>query len=1624
MGIDSVPVVGRTYQILRAVGNFGKGLAGTTGDILTTPFKDDEDKNLLESYWGITKKRTAENLDNIIGPEGIIGEVIEGLPEPVRDAGNYLFDGIEWAGRELVREDITQVFTTIKALTQDFPDDLEEFDAIYEQAGDIAQHRSWGQASVLMFTGGDVLDPDAWARYEDTLFFNVVSGTLDAGGRIFLDPDVVTGKALTALSKARKAGQLIHYFDDVPMKPGVVKGTVKADIGQGPLAAGVGGGYRRFGDDVAQLLEDGATKSRTIGDRIYNLREVGAAKIRVQQLQNDLDSVFNQYRLATDVSKKNVLKQQIDDIEQSIKLINNEIDNTANWLAGRIKERYFKKHAHGDLVSGELTNAYLGLNGTGWGGGDESLKLAMRFFLGDKKSLVLVKDHSDEAYARLGGFFMESAQNSVPLVPSGTVGANASSFISAQKALPSGQSTQSALNTSTLAGKINDDLLGAAGVLDYAVLPTRRLHLADSINTSSFLRSPEVGTARGIARKPIRLFKDMKAQRHVWAGDSNSGEQIVRMMQESALFTSDEITKFRGMWSQTRHAARSWEADKMQEEILTRLIKSHFPDKGADDIAELVKDYRASNRAARMATTSSPVTYDANPKFSVVTYVDDVTGHDVHKHVPLTPAQLRNSFITFDVRQVNNGLKKWAAKGDIVSGKAFPSMVADEIMGFWKAAQLLRPAWAFRVIGDEQLRAMAKIGSAISLRNLLKEGRVDYVQSTLKRKLVDNNGNIDSNSVKKLMGTRAGMTAGLAFIPFGLPGGIVAAGASVYRNKKNIGRLTDQIDLKNQLNNALEHGDDAQAMLILNQLGEGNLSYLGYEFDQAFGNSLDPALSWLKLNSADRQVGYLLRAEDKKFFDELDGTLGEWTAIYKPGDRKFNLWWERIVNDHYAGNSVGRIVFDDSLGGQTQRADELVEWLKTSEGRNFKKDNPNRFKGDPDGTTWADEVVEAADRMVNPALAKPLRVRLAQGQRVAYDDVVDYGANNNLRIEELLGDVHGQQINVADAPDKAMGVLREWTHKAFERIGTLPTDNLSRNPYFKHVYESEMKRRIEVYKNLDGDFELSQAAMRKIESSARRTALQETRELMYDLAEESRFSDLMKNIFPFFNAWQEVLTRWAGLGIENPVFIARAKTALQGEIQAGKYITTSEDEDGTKYYNLRLPDFAKPLFKYGYAKPLGDELGMIQVNAGSFNMVTQGIPGFGPLAQIPTSVLVKDQPRLNETLKFMLPYGPTSPLEAMLPAWAEKIHSALSQDRSREAQTGRMLQHRLTQMATGEIPQIDFGDKHEVANFITDIQTDSRNFMMLRAVATAFSPAQINFVSPFQSYVDLYHRLRREDPKNADNNFMIQLTNEGNEGFFALAARFTKNNDGLPATLPAEEARVEFGDLIQKYPELGPFIIGTSGGGVAKYNAGVYEKQMNEETFPGSGVMRRERLSPFEIIEDVKVREGWAEYNKINTFIENKQHKLGLPNLLIKEAAPLAFIKKLLVNTVKEQNPMWADEFTKFDPHKWTKRISGFRELVANERLSGRDDVQLVNQYLQARDLLTGILAVRASNGGASSLIAEDNQDLNKVWEMIILRLNTNPTFSDVYWRWFEGDSLRSDTWPPDQKRMKEGIRA
>ena len=155
-----------------------------------------------------------------------------------------------------------------------------------------------------------------------------------------------------------------------------------------------------------------------------------------------------------------------------------------------------------------------------------------------------------------------------------------------------------------------------------------------------------------------------------------------------------------------------------------------------------------------------------------------------------------------------------------------------------------------------------------------------------------------------------------------------------------------------------------------------------------------------------------------------------------------------------------------------------------------------------------------------------------------------------------------------------------------------------------------------------------------------------------------------------------------------------------------------------------------------------------------------------------------------DALTFMLPYGPSDSLrDTFLPAYGERIYSFLSQDRAHETQVLRLMMHRMTEMAEGERDEIDFGDADEVAAFIEEAQSDGRRFMLFLAVASAFSPASVGFQSPYQPYIDVSREMKRQNPRGADDEFMRYLMAEGQAGFFSMAARTTRNNEGLPATI-------------------------------------------------------------------------------------------------------------------------------------------------------------------------------------------------------------------------------------------------
>jgi len=1741
----------RIEKIVDATVNLAESRVNMVLDIVTAPFTDDEYEGFTDTMRGvvspsanfrrisgIVSEQVGEELRHTLGPGGSVEVAVGGLPEQlVRKPLRESMEMLETGWREGISEPLTTALT-VGSLAQSRDSYMDLVDpATWRESYDIAQTRSPGQAVTLAWMTDDILDQEEVVSAEGKRYYNLVSGTLDAGARIFLSPEVLAGKAITVGRQTAKRAAFNNYFDegggferfaddvgrvsddaatvaddaarttddaraldteDVPIEffddmqgnPGFMAGEIKDQARVDKLAASIaedgiteplilefhpetglvwlGEGNHRLAAARQLGLDSVPVRGMRYERTLSGVRLSGDGKRLPSYVQRDLDTAdyFGEAWVNEGGERLQATFRPSEVGVPAVRVADDaaRVADDADALAGRLREKYFPTHHEGDLISLELAHAHLGTNG--YTGGTESVENAMRFFMGESSAINRIAEESPAVAHRYKRLWEQA--NTIQASPApGTVGANAKKFTDAPD-IPQ-EMIDDILDLETGLPEV----LRTFGSIDQTVKPTVARNLIDTVNHSGWYRSAWSMT-------PIRKIRDMRPQHFVWAGDANSGEQVARMLREAG-YSPDEITRFRGEWARTSTVGRAETlAPKVQREAMKRVVRRWLPEPSAavkadktklaefiedqnEVIKELLEDFSQSHEAARQVLRKVR-RYDPDSNLSTVAYMDD--GIETLHQVPLTPSQLQQTVVMADIKKLDDFMTRRMSRWSEADYKAvdLAGGIKDSAMSSWRSAVLLRPAWTLRVVGDEQFRMMAKLGTFNRLKSLLLEDRPAYIEAVLRRKMVEE-GVLDTGLARKLTATRAGVAGALGFAVAGPVGAGALAVGSLWRNKANIRRLTRNLTVRNEARELAAAGYVEKGRDHLASIGEGPLDILGHQVDQAFGDALSPQIVWAKANSANRQSRYLTLRDERQIFDDLTEELGDWkpflvmdAAANRSARRRYGDAWERVVNDHYASSPVGRIAFDDTIGDASARADALVAWLDTPAGTKFAKDNPLRFKGElvhPHGhplagqpiddaaRAWADAVVEATDRMVKEG---SLRQSLANGNRVYFDDVLKVAKEDGMVGQgwtAYVGDVHGQEVVLVGGKDKGLEVLRGWVNKLFDRLGTVTTDNLSRNPYFKHVYETDMRRRIEAFYVGNGEYRISEQALHGLEQSARGKALQETRDLLYDLAERSELSDMLRTFSPFFNAWGEVLSRWAGLALENPAWVAKASMVFRADpsqVDVGSYFQiverggeevtlpdgSTEMRGGNKYFQFRMPQFAENVVGSGLLGKAIDEQGTIRFRADSLNMVTQVVPGVGPIVQIAASRIVDYDPNLEDAFSFVLPYGPTrggnivgQGLEAFQPAWVKRVTAALSENRAYESQAATIMLTRMAEMSDGERDQIDFSDGDQLAEFIGEVKDDARNFMFLRAIASAFSPASIGFHSPYQHYIDYYRDLKAKNPRTADEEFSKYLLDEGQGGVFALSARFSKSNEGLPATIEAEMTRTRYLDMIRKYPEVGGLIIGIEGGGSARWSAAVYERQLREETSPGSGMTRRERLSLQEIAIDSRVREGWVEYGKVNDIVYNEMRARGLPNLRVAEARVLVEVRRAAIADLAEKYPRWHDVYRNPDLTKWEERMAGLRAIVKDERLSQRDDIRLIGEYLKMRDVLTGELAARSAAGGSGDITSGKNMDVRAVWEAWTDEQMENPTFSDLLWRWLEFDPLSKVTWPKSQQEKK-----
>lgn len=487
--------------------------------------------------------------------------------------------------------------------------------------------------------------------------------------------------------------------------------------------------------------------------------------------------------------------------------------------------------------------------------------------------------------------------------------------------------------------------------------------------------------------------------------------------------------------------------------------------------------------------------------------------------------------------------------------------------------------------------------------------------------------------------------------------------------------------------------------------------------------------------------------------DELHGALNKgWSkwddgTIYDknfvmltPADEGYRRAWAEGVAE-LSNNPVAR-----QVAAAAGNLDDAKEWFFTQVGRKFRKkmiaDQPAlatragsdayietlwegmmyRTGGDP---LLMDVIATGSyggERI--GALSQTGRWKFADGYLAHFDDAIGPEA------------VKGQRI----VTSKGLGEVKEkWDNGVgwiFSHLMTRPTNYLSRSSTFRQRYWERIEEMLPYMddatraKALDGAMKanLDGATLKRMRQTApaanrsvteiddadllaKAYGLDETKKLLYDMTERSQFFDAFRLIFPFGEAWKEVLGRWAKIGMENPRVFRRGQQVITGARGNGFFHKDTNDEEVFTY------PFSRQLSKLLIGAPVN-----LTGRVSGLSLMTEVLPGVGPAVQVPAAALLPDGSEWNWAREFISPYGEqdysTGFIESFLPGYAKNIRQAFGSGDER-LRNNTIMQMYDYLASTGDY---DLSDPEQNAAMLDEARSLGSKLFALRGLTQFFSP--------------------------------------------------------------------------------------------------------------------------------------------------------------------------------------------------------------------------------------------------------------------------------------------------------------
>jgi hypothetical protein len=537
----------------------------------------------------------------------------------------------------------------------------------------------------------------------------------------------------------------------------------------------------------------------------------------------------------------------------------------------------------------------------------------------------------------------------------------------------------------------------------------------------------------------------------------------------------------------------------------------------------------------------------------------------------------------------------------------------------------------------------------------------------------------------------------------------------------------------------------------------------------------------------------------------------------------------------------------------------------------------------------------------------------------------------------------------------------------------------------------------------------------------------------------------MKYISPFFSAQENAYKTWLKLVASNPAIANRAYNVWQAPNRAGlvtDYEGNPVPAGQTTGNDIMWFEAPKGLTKI----PGLNSLTTVGIPKGSLDIIFQGgmdaffnkgNPNFasdilpvGPYVAIPISEIVKNQPSLEESFKWALPFGTyKNALAGLLPSWTQKqITKFAGQSDPQFAKTYLLIY----ETEKKKMEEAGLGDKVDG----NKIMKMTKQYWNMRTAANLIMPFAPQFNSPYKFYLDKSREYNRIYGVNAGAVFL-----DRHPEFFDFTTSLSKNPTGVQSSLAAVKNLKEHSGLVSDLAKIEPKLIGLIANDPNGYDfsQAAYNYLYDKQVAPDSPDKFLSSQSPAEAQKKTDAEKGWIKYNQLMDVVDDELKSRGLSSVQEKGAEDLATMKaaviqKLAVQKDAEGNPIiddktgqflataWYDDYLDSDGSKTNRVIKGLSTIFDNKKFVEQNATnptwKSIKAYLEFRKIMVEELKLR----DVKSIEAKANQDLKVFYDVMVKKLKDDDKmgFAYVYDRFLSQDLIYDKYLTPKAVVSKE----